>query len=185
MSKLEKHIRDNRDSFDSAEPSMEHFEKFREKLQPARLPLYTRIPNWVKVAAVLIFVAVSSIMVFEQAQQYYAKRQNPMKDILPGEYFEAQVYYTSQIKEKYSEIDQLNTLDPERNEILFTELGEMDRMFQALLKDLQTNPSDERVLSAMITHYQMKLEVMGQIIKQLEKANKLNSTYQNHENKEV
>ena len=185
MSKLEQHIRNNRNSFDSAEPSTEHFNRFRAKLSPASLPIYARIPNWIKVAAVLIFVAVSSIMVFEQAQQYYAKRQNPMKEIIPSEYFEAQVYYTSQIKEKYSEIDQLNSLDPERNEILFTELKEMDKMFQALLKDLQTNPSDERVLSAMINHYQMKLEVMGQIINQLEKANKINSTYQNNENKEV
>ncbi len=185
MNKLEKYIRDNRNKIDDFEPSGEHFEKFRSKLSPAPHPFYSHIPDWLKVAAVLIFVAVSSILVFEQAQKYYAKQQEPLREILPGEYFEAQVYYTSEIKEKYSEIDRLNTLDPERNKILFTELKEMDRMLQSLLADLQANPSDERVLSAMISHYQMKLDVMGQIIEQLEKANQINSTFKNHENKEV
>lgn len=185
MNKLEQHISDNREQIDGFEPSGEHFERFRAKLSPASVPFYSRIPDWLKVAAVLILVAVSSILVFEQAQVYFAKRQDTINEKLPGEYLEARVYYTSQINEKYSEIDRLNSSDPERNKILFTELKEMDRMFQSLLADLQTNPSDERVLSAMIAHYQLKLEVMGQIINQLESANQINSTYKNHENKDV
>lgn len=185
MNKLEKYIRENIERLDSFEPSDAHFEKFRRRLLPVSVPFYTRIPGWIKVAAILIFVAVSSILVFEQAQLYYAKKQYTLRQIMPGEFFEAGVYYTSQINEKYSEIDRLNAEDPERNEILFTELKEMDRMFQSLLNDLQANPSDERVLSAMISHYQLKLEVMGEIIRQLEKVNQINSTYNNYENKDV
>jgi len=185
MNKLEKHIRTNREQFDSFEPSSDHMTRFREKLIPAHQSLYARIPYGLKIAAILILVAITSILVFEQAQKYYISRQKPLEKILPGEYKEARIYYTSQIKQKYTEIDQLNISDPERNEIVFKELKEMDRLFQSLLRDLKTNPSDERVLSAMINHYQMKLDIMGQIIEQLEKANQINSTIKSHEKSEV
>jgi hypothetical protein len=185
MNKLEKHIRTNREQLDSFEPSSNHMTRFREKLNPARLSLYKRIPYGFKIAVILLLVAITSILVFEQSQKYYISRQQPLEKIIPGEYKEARIYYTSQIKQKHTEIDQLNLSDPERNELVFMELKEMDHLFQSLLRDLQTNPSDERVLSAMINHYQMKLEIMGQIIEQLEKANKINSKLKSHEKSEV
>ncbi len=185
MNKLEQHIRENREQFDSFEPSEGHMARFREKLSPVRVPLYARIPSWLRIAAVLLLVAASSILVYEQARKFYISRQQPLQEIIPGEFFEARIYYTSLINEKYSEIDRLNSSDPDRNDMLLKELEEMDILFKSLMKDLQANPSDERVLSAMIAHYQIKLEIMGQIIQQLEKANTINSTLKSHENTEV
>lgn len=185
MNKLEKHIRNNRDQFDVYEPSGEHMERFREKITPARIPLYSRIPRGLKVAAVLLLVAVSSILIYEQAQRFYISRRQPLQEILPGEFREAQVYYTSQIKEKHLEIDRLNISEPDTKNLMVKELEEMDRMFRSLMKDLKTNPSDERILSAMISHYQVKLEIMGQIIQQLERANQLKSTYKSYDETEI
>ena len=185
MNKLEKHIRKNREHLDSFEPSSSHMERFRKKLSPASQSLYAKIPYGLKIASIIIIVALTSIMVFEQAQKFYISRHKSLENILPGEYKEARIYYITQIKQKYSEIDRLNISDPERNEIVFKELEEMDDLFQSLLRDLQTNPSDERILSAMISHYQMKLEVLGQIIEQLEKANQTNSTLKSYEKSEV
>jgi hypothetical protein len=102
-----------------------------------------------------------------------------LEQILPGEFLEAQVYYTSQIKQKHSEINRLNLSEPDTKNLMMKELEEMDRLFYSLMKDLKTNPSDERILSAMIEHYQVKLEIMSQIIRQLEKTNQLKSTYKN------
>ena len=185
MNNLEKHIRENREKFDAFEPSMNHMDTFGKKLNRSPLSWYKKIPYGLRIAAILVLVAITSILVFEQGQRYYISRQKPLEKILSGEYREARGYYTSQIKQKYTEIDQLNISDPERNELVLKELEEMDHLFQSLLKDLQTNPSDERILSAMISHYQMKLEVMGQIIEQLEKANQINSTRKSHEKTEV
>ncbi len=159
MNKLEKHIRTNRDKFDSFEPSADHMARFRTKLA-APVSLYSRIPYGLKIAAVLMLVAVSSVLIFEQSQKYYISRQQPLEEIMPGDYFEAGIYYTSLIKEKYTEIDRLSESDPDRKEILFKELDEMDVLYRSMLKDLQTTPTDERILSSMITHYQMKLEIM-------------------------
>lgn len=185
MEKFEKHIRDNREGFDSFEPSDGHMDRFLGKLTPARISLYQRIPYGIKVAAILILVAFSSILVYESAQRYYTSRQQPLEEILPGEYIDAKIYYSTLIEDKYSEIDRLSDADPERKEILLLELDEMDRLFRSIMKDLQTAPTDERVLSAMINHYQLKLEVMGQIIEQLEKVNRINSTYKSHEKTDV
>jgi hypothetical protein len=102
---------------------------------------------------------------------------------MSDEFNEAESYYTSLIQDKYQEIDRLDMDDPKQKEMLMTELEEMDRLFQSLQKDLQANPRDERVINAMISHYQLKLEVMSQIIKQLEKVNQLNKTY--HEGKDI
>ena len=185
MNKLDKHIRTNRKQFDSFEPSEGHMARFREKLSPAPVSFYARIPYGLKVAAVLLLVAVSSVLIYEQAQLYYTSRQKPIQVIVPGEFGEARIYYTSLINKKYSEIDRLNITDPGQKEILIKEMEEMDHLFHFLQKDLQANPTDERILSAMITHYQMKLEIMGHIIQQLEKVNKINLTYESHESTEI
>ncbi len=185
MNRLEQNIRDRREQFDAFEPSGGHMDRFRKKLYPEHASVYARIPYWVKIAAILLLVAVSSVLIYEQAQRYYISRQQPLEEIIPGEYQDAQFYYTSLIKKKYTEINSLDISDPEGKKILLNELKEMDQLFQSLLKDLQTNPSDERVLSAMISHYQTKLEVMGQIIQQLENVNKINSTLKSHENTEI
>jgi len=185
MNKIEKHIQSNRNQLDSFEPSKGHMDRFRDKLSPASVSFFSRIPYGLKVAAVLVLVAVSSILVYERAQHYYISRQMSDDYIIKGEFGEAQMYYTSLIAQKYSEIDRLNIHDPEQKEILMKELEEMDRLFRFLQKDLQTNPTDERILSAMITHYQLKLEILGQIVLQLEIANNTKSTFKSHENTEI
>jgi hypothetical protein len=185
MNKLERHIRENREQFDAFEPSEGHMERFRARLHPARISIYSRIPYGLKAAVVLLLVAISSVLIYEQGRRLYVSHLQPVNEILPGDFGEAQVYYTSLIREKYSEIDRLDGSDPEGKEILMKELGEMDQMFNSLLRDLKTNPSDERILSAMITHYQLKLEVIGQIIDQLQKANQTNSTIKSHDETDI
>jgi len=43
----------------------------------------------------------------------------------------------------------------------------MDSVYVQLQKELKANPDDERIISAMIEHYQTKLEVMSYIVNQL------------------
>ena len=38
-------------------------------------------------------------------------------------------------------------------------------------KDLKTSPKDERVINAMIEHYQVKLEIMTNLLEQLQEIN--------------
>jgi hypothetical protein len=43
----------------------------------------------------------------------------------------------------------------------------MDSVYVQLQKDLKANPEDERIINAMIEHYQTKVEVMSYILNQL------------------
>ena len=177
---------EHREQFDAFEPSGGHMERFWKKLEPGRRSFLSRIPYSLKVAAVLVLVAISSVLVYERGKQLYlSHRQPPGREMLPGDYGEAQMYYTSLIREKYSEIDQLDVSDPEGKKILMKELEEMDHMFSGLMRDLKTNPSDERILSAMISHYQIKLDVMQQIIEKLKTANTTNSTLKSHDETDI
>ena len=145
--------------------------------------LFSRIPYAVKATAAIVLVALSSIFIYEQARQYYQHQRISHYRNITDDFFEAKSYYTSLIRDKYQEIDKLNMDDPKQKEMLMTELNEMDRLFHSLQEDFQANPKDERVINAMISHYQLKLEIMNQIIKQLEKVNQVNKSY--HEGKDI
>jgi len=47
--------------------------------------------------------------------------------------------------------------------------------------DLEANPDDDRVINALIRHYQVKLEVMDQIIIQLNQIKSETSEKNEHE----
>jgi cell division protein FtsL len=186
MNKLENQVRNNRQKFDSQEPSSGHMERFEQKLiKRQSRSLFSRIPYALKAAVVLLLVALSSILIYEQAQIYYQNQRILSLQDISDEFGEAELYYTSLIKNKYQEINRLNIEDPRQKEMLMNELDEMDRLFHSLQKDFQANPADERIINAMISHYQLKLEVMSQIIKQLEEVNKVNKIYKDHEGKAI
>jgi uncharacterized protein (DUF305 family) len=65
-------------------------------------------------------------------------------------------------------------MDSTQKVMLMHELSEMDSIYENLKKDLTTNPNDQRVINAMIQHYQLKVEVMNQILNQLQNAQKEN-----------
>jgi hypothetical protein len=54
-----------------------------------------------------------------------------------------------------------------QKEVLFKEMKSMDSVYVSLQKELKANPNDERIINAMIEHYQTKLEVMSYIVNQL------------------
>jgi len=170
MDKLENQIRNKRDAFDSFEPSNGHMDRFAGKLNHRRASLYARIPYAVKVAAILFLVAASSILIYEQVDRAYLSQNAVNLNDISAELSEAEYYYTSLINEKYNAIDKFTSDNPEQNRILINELDLMDRMYKSLQEDLQMNPADERIIHAMIRHYELKLEVMGQILSQLEKV---------------
>ena len=186
MNKLEKQIQANRQKFDSQEPSSGHMERFGQKLQNRQSrSLFSRIPYALKAAVVLLLVALSSILIYEQARIYYQDQRVISLQDISDEFGEAEFYYTSLINNKYQEINRLNIDDPKQKEMLMIELEEMDKLFHSLQKDFQANPTDRRVINAMISHYQLKLEIMSQIVKQLEEVKQVNIKYKDHESKEI
>jgi hypothetical protein len=93
------------------------------------------------------------------------------------------MYYTSQMEARYEQIREFNFENMEEKTVLLDELKDLDKYHQQLMNDLEANPDDDRVINALIRHYQIKLEIMDQIIIQLNQIK--SETSPNHENESV
>ena len=58
----------------------------------------------------------------------------------------------------------------------------MDSVYVQLQKELKANPNDERIINAMIEHYQTKVEVMSYIVNQLKAIRNENQNNSENEN---
>lgn len=182
MKDIKKIIQENRNIFDSFEPKDEHFARFEDKLKDFHKKKNTfSFTYLLKAAAVVILVVLSGLWVYDNFNAKLINNGLALSDISP-EYSEVEVYYTQLVNQKYSELNQCQFIDSTQKTILLNELNDMDKMYGNLKKDLKANPNDERVINAMIQHYQLKVEVMGQILHQLrqsknkQKLNKNEST---------
>ena len=93
------------------------------------------------------------------------------------------MYYTSQVNARYDQISGFSFDNSEEKAVLLNELNDLDTFHQQLMRDLEANPDDGRVINALIRHYQIKLEVMDQIIIQLNQIK--SETTENHENESI
>lgn len=66
-----------------------------------------------------------------------------------------------------NEFTALDLTNPEQKEVLMKEMASMDSVYTELKKELKANPDDQRIIDAMIKHYQTKIEVMSYILDQL------------------
>lgn len=188
MDRLEKKIRENRELFDVSEPAEGHFERFSSKLkkqhqQGKQIPWIT----YLKAASIALLVVLSTLWVYENLMNRSVSGKGISLGEISPEYREVEVYYTSMVKTKYDEIDHCAfPEDSLQKEILKKELSDMDSIFVNLQKEIRLNPTDERVIHAMIEHYECKLEVMNQILDQLKQLNnqELNNNT-NHESTDI
>ncbi len=166
MSNIEKQIKEQRLLLDSDSPREGHEERFLQKLErlPQRRPVRRiRFRHAIQVAASVAIILTSAIVLVRQDKSG-SKVAN--QDI-PEAVMEADFYYTSQVDARYNEIQDFEFTDAEEKTVLLKELKDLENYHQQLMKDLEANPDDDRVVNALIRHYQLKLEVMDQIITQL------------------
>jgi hypothetical protein len=131
------------------------------------------------VAASVAIILTSAILLVrkDKSGDQVAKQE------IPEAVLEADHYYASQVNARYNEIRGFDFDDPVEKALLLNELKDLEDYHQQLMKDLEANPDDERVVSALIQHYQLKLEVMDQIITQLNQVK--NEISENHEKESI
>jgi hypothetical protein len=168
---LEKFIIKNRDEFNIEEPGDGHFERFAEKQQAhgrLRRPGFNPV-FLVKAAAVTLLVILSSVWLYERlpAGSDLLNRGNVTLADMGQEYRDAEIYYLSLINQKYREIGSFEFGNAHERELILNELAEMDHIYRALEKELNTERGNQMIVNAMIRHYQLKVDIMGRILDQL------------------
>ena len=166
---IEDIIRNNKEYFDSEEPSEGHFERFQRKLEVRFQPMAVRrsiVPYLLKAAVVTLLVTLSSLWIWDHFLRPDRDRMS-LSDVSP-QYREVENYYVHQVNLMESELGNLELKgNQEQKKVLLREMKSMDSVYVQLQKDLKTNPNDERIINAMIEHYQTKVEVMSYILNQL------------------
>jgi hypothetical protein len=168
MKTIEELIRNNKDLFEDKEPSEGHFDRFSVKLE---IRCHTKakrsiVPYLLRAAVVTLLVTLSSLWTWDHFIRTGSSRMT-LGQVSP-QYKEVENYYIHQVSLMEGEI--VNTdlkNNPDQKETLMKEMKSMDSVYVSLQKELKVNPNDERIINAMIEHYQTKLEVMTYIVNQL------------------
>lgn len=163
MSELEKYIRDRREELDTDLPAEGHEARFLKRLEkPVRRVPFRHVMQIA--ASVAIILASSAVLIRRDSS---GSKVPPMAEQASETVAEAENYYAMQVDQKFDVIRSFNFNEEEEKNVLLDELKDLDAMHEQLLRDLEANPGDERVIIALIRHYQIKLDVMDQIIIQL------------------
>jgi hypothetical protein len=169
MKSIEDIIRNNKDFFEDAEPSEGHFERFNRKLEKRfQVNAIKRsiVPYLLKAAVVTLLITLSSLWTWDHFIRSGSSRMT-LGQVSP-QYKEVENYYVHQVNLMEGEIVNVDLKNnPVQKEMLMKEMKSMDSTYVSLQKELKANPNDERIISAMIEHYQTKLEVMTYIVNQL------------------
>ena len=169
MKSIEDIIRNNKDFFEDAEPSEGHLERFNRKLEKRfQVNTITRsiVPYLLKAAVVTLLITLSSLWTWDHFIRTGSTRMT-LGQVSP-QYKEVENYYVHQVNLMEGEIVNVDLKNnPAQKTMLMKEIKSMDSTYVSLQKELKANPNDERIINAMIEHYQTKLEVMTYIVNQL------------------
>jgi hypothetical protein len=168
MKTIEDIIRNNKDYFEDAEPSTGHLERFNRKLEK-RFQVKTIkrsiVPYLLKAAVVTLLITLSSLWTWDHFIRTGSSRMT-LGQVSP-QYKEVENYYVHQVNMMEGEISNVDLNNAEQKAMILKEIKSMDSTYVSLQKELKANPNDERIINAMIEHYQTKLEVMTYIVNQL------------------
>jgi hypothetical protein len=175
MERLKKYIRKNRDSFDEKEPLEGHFDRFRYKLEtrkPARKVNLFMVAAAAAIAG-LILTGTLGILYNNSSLNRFNFKELSLSVISP-ELKEVENYYLGQINTRYDQIKSLKkNVSPEVESEVNKAIVDMDLGYYLLKKDLSKSPKQERIVSAMIQQYQIRVEMLDQILKSLQNINQV------------
>ncbi len=189
MDKLEQFIKNNRESFDSMEPSPELWNSIKEKNNFKNTnPHLVELPyfKWaVRIAAaVIIFAASYYLHEIIDTTQTHPQMASQEKSPLLNEFLEAQYYYTAQINAEKEKFYKVTAGNSSLREDIQDELKDLDKEFASLKEDLMDNVDNEDVIAAMIQNYRLKLNILQDIMYQVqqEKTEKKSTNETKHIN---
>lgn len=171
-SNFEEFIEKNRELFDVQEPEAGHFERFREKLDTAKTGqgkgrIISFLPWLLAAASVLLLITISLTAI-------NSKKGSELADISP-EMKETQGFFESTIIKEMAGIQKIKT--PENAKIIDDGLQQMKKLevnYEILKQELKQSGQDKRVIYAMISNFQQRIEILQTIMLQLEELEEIN-----------
>ena len=176
--RLEDFVKQHREQFDLHEPDPSVW----LKINPAnKVVTKERRPmRWLRIAA-----AVAMIFAGSAAGIYFLTGERPGQDRYSNDLYqeiqETEQYYSQMVSDRYEELQPFLVSDPAAEEILNSDMEELDEVYRELKEDLKDNASNPEVIEAMILNYRVKLEILEDLLNQLkEKENQDDETVESY-----
>lgn len=156
-------------TFDIEEPKEGHQQRFLEKLQASQgvVSIQRKKNSWWKplsIAASLAILCALGIGFFNSAPT----RDEQVAEISP-EVSQTQFYFASLIEEQVKELEDLST--PETQKIIDDTMVQLQRLetnYKKLEQDLLNGGNSKLLLSAMITNFQTRIDLLEDVLNQIE-----------------
>ena len=169
MDNLEKYIQENRAEFDAAVPDLRVWGEIDRQLErrPARrVVLMKRLRL---AAAVALLLTAGGVM-----GAYLTHSGNEVKSLadVSQDHAEMERFFKSQVNEKMAQLASY-----QQDGFVKGDIQELDTLYEQLKKELQDAPpgAEDKVIQAMINHYQTKIDILEQVLEKVQTTNPANS----------
>tara|TARA_R110000772_G_scaffold15899_7_gene45708 strand:+ start:453 stop:998 length:546 start_codon:yes stop_codon:yes gene_type:complete len=157
-------------SFDIHETPSGHKERFLDKLIEAEKPSVIKL-NWWKplsiAASIAVLIAVGSTFLNTNPSELDLASVSP-------EMMQTQSFFTSTINKELQTLKSLTS--PEAKILVDDALKQIDileKEYAGLKKDLVVSGNDKRVIYAMISNFQNRIDLLQQVIEKIEEIKNL------------
>ena len=165
--------------FDNKEPATGHKERFLEKLeeQNSRSKNSTKGTNsrslWAPMLSVAAILAIAFMVLAGFFGENSYKNQGDLASVSPQRK-ETKQFYTQLIE---TELQNLKAENAPGTEAIvddaLTQLEKLETEYKKLQKDLRNSGQDERVIYAMISNFQQRIDLLKQVLDQIENIKSL------------
>ncbi|MCF4102815.1 DUF4179 domain-containing protein [Gillisia sp. M10.2A] len=169
---------------DFAEPSAGHNERFLERLQKKqeKQKPKSKLRNlWIPFSAIAACALIAFLMFGNIISQNISANSGDLANVSP-EMKETQKFYTTLINSELEKVDAAKS--PETIAIINDaklQLEKLDVEYEKLKKDLVKSGNDKRVIFAMVSNLQQRIDLLNNVIQSIDTINSLKTT-QNENN---
>lgn len=158
---IEDIIRNHKTSFEEDLPKG-HVKRFSNKLSFSFDSKWRTSLNRYLVVAASVVVLITFGYIALLTSDVFLPDHDLLVNLTP-ELHETEMYYQNEINQKIDILSGQNHAD----ETILDDLKEIDKSFTTIKKDLDDNPGDERLISAILNTYQIKLDLLNEILERL------------------
>ena len=189
--RLERFVRDNREDFDTLEPTDDLWGRLAGNLgaepEPdVPLKKTTRSRRWGtlyfdwRIAAGLVLTLGISYLVYLNKE--FGVTRDPQVALTVPAYAREFTQYNQAIDEKRTELIRLTSDNPELYKEFATDLDRLEKSYKNLRSELPKAPNQEALIQAMIQNLQWQIDLLNQ---QLTILQRIKQADRRHENKTI
>ncbi|AEM71442.1 hypothetical protein Murru_2404 [Allomuricauda ruestringensis DSM 13258] len=161
--------------FDVAEPQSGHQERFLEKLNKDQGTIaLNEKTSWWKPLSIAASIALVALLGYQAFGPQPSIKQQVTK--IAPEVSQTEFYFANLIEEQVEELKEVKT--PETAQLVddtLAQLEKLDKDYETLEQDLVNGGDSKIILSAMITNFQTRINLLKEVLSQIENIKNLKS----------